>query len=148
MDTTAQHPQVTKVEGEEGTSQGDLAMQDSEDAGLGSAHPQPGATKLEKDVTGKQNLSVGQSSTATESGPDTQKDGEEQARTGDGQGDAEMIEPGRNDGGKAEESDEEEICRYCFEGKEDGELISPCRCTGGQKYVHLSCLRRWQVSAP
>lgn len=39
---------------------------------------------------------------------------------------------------------EEKMCRYCFE--EDGELISPCKCTGGQKWVHLECLRRWQRS--
>lgn len=146
MDTTAEHSQVTKVECEEGTSQGDLAMQDSEDAGSGSAHPIDCATIHGQEETGR--LNQGQSPTVTESGPDTQKACEEQVRTGVGQGDAEMIEPGRNDGGKAVESDEEEICRYCFEGKEDGELISPCRCTGGQKYVHLSCLRRWQVSAP
>ncbi|CAE7241493.1 SSM4, partial [Symbiodinium necroappetens] len=24
------------------------------------------------------------------------------------------------------------------------ELISPCKCEGSQKYIHLSCLRRWQ----
>ena len=29
-------------------------------------------------------------------------------------------------------------------GDADGELISPCKCMGGQKFVHLSCLRRWQ----
>lgn len=40
--------------------------------------------------------------------------------------------------------DEDKMCRYCFEGEEDGALISPCACSGGQKYVHLSCLRRWQ----
>lgn len=42
------------------------------------------------------------------------------------------------------EEPEERICRYCFEGDEVGELISPCNCSGGQKYVHLSCLRMWQ----
>eukprot|EP00931_Biecheleriopsis_adriatica_P107621 TRINITY_DN81945_c0_g1_i1.p1 TRINITY_DN81945_c0_g1~~TRINITY_DN81945_c0_g1_i1.p1 ORF type:complete len:523 (+),score=99.44 TRINITY_DN81945_c0_g1_i1:84-1571(+) len=36
------------------------------------------------------------------------------------------------------------MCRYCFEGREAGELISPCKCAGGQKWVHLACLRRWQ----
>jgi len=36
------------------------------------------------------------------------------------------------------------MCRYCFEGEEDGELVAPCHCAGGQKWVHLSCLRRWQ----
>ena len=42
-------------------------------------------------------------------------------------------------------NDEEKICRYCFgDENEEGGLISPCECKGGQKYVHLSCLRRWQ----
>ena len=42
--------------------------------------------------------------------------------------------------------DDEAICRYCFETAEEKgeELISPCTCRGDQKYVHLSCLRRWQ----
>eukprot|EP00434_Breviolum_minutum_P037441 symbB.v1.2.033199.t1/scaffold4093.1/size55244/3 len=40
--------------------------------------------------------------------------------------------------------DDEIICRYCFGGSEDGELISPCKCAGGQKFVHLKCLRQWQ----
>ncbi len=41
---------------------------------------------------------------------------------------------------------EEAVCRYCFEpaSEESGELISPCDCRGGQRWVHLSCLRRWQ----
>mmetsp|Transcript_56301 Transcript_56301/g.131940 ORF Transcript_56301/g.131940 Transcript_56301/m.131940 type:complete len:467 (-) Transcript_56301:49-1449(-) len=43
-----------------------------------------------------------------------------------------------------EADDDEILCRYCFEGTEEGELISPCQCSGGQKYVHLKCLRRWQ----
>lgn len=46
---------------------------------------------------------------------------------------------------EAEQSEpEEQICRFCFEGPEVGELISPCRCSGGQKYIHLQCLRLWQ----
>ena len=43
-----------------------------------------------------------------------------------------------------EEEEEEPMCRYCFEGEEEGPLISPCACKGGQRWVHLSCLRRWQ----
>ena len=46
------------------------------------------------------------------------------------------------------EAEEERICRYCFAGPDDDdndeELISPCQCKGGQKWVHLSCLRKWQ----
>lgn len=29
------------------------------------------------------------------------------------------------------EMEDEKICRYCFDGEESGELISPCKCTGG-----------------
>mmetsp|Transcript_47608 Transcript_47608/g.113320 ORF Transcript_47608/g.113320 Transcript_47608/m.113320 type:complete len:607 (+) Transcript_47608:60-1880(+) len=43
-----------------------------------------------------------------------------------------------------EEGEEDRLCRFCFEGDEEDELISPCRCSGGQKYVHLKCLRMWQ----
>ena len=42
------------------------------------------------------------------------------------------------------EEDDERLCRYCFDGDEEGELISPCNCKGGQRYVHTACLRRWQ----
>lgn len=40
--------------------------------------------------------------------------------------------------------EDERLCRFCFEGEEEGELVSPCRCTGGQKWIHLKCLRAWQ----
>jgi hypothetical protein len=64
--------------------------------------------------------------------------------TQDAQADA-NIDGGEARGKEAaEESEDEEMCRYCFEGSEEGELISPCKCQGGQKWVHLSCLRRWQ----
>eukprot|EP00746_Dinoflagellata_sp_MGD_P003538 gnl/MRDRNA2_/MRDRNA2_106868_c0_seq1.p1 gnl/MRDRNA2_/MRDRNA2_106868_c0~~gnl/MRDRNA2_/MRDRNA2_106868_c0_seq1.p1 ORF type:complete len:620 (+),score=118.74 gnl/MRDRNA2_/MRDRNA2_106868_c0_seq1:131-1990(+) len=38
----------------------------------------------------------------------------------------------------------EKMCRYCF--GEQGDMISPCACTGGQKWVHLECLQNWQRS--
>jgi hypothetical protein len=39
-------------------------------------------------------------------------------------------------------------CRFCFETTNDEEnsLITPCRCTGSQHYVHKSCLMKWQVA--
>jgi len=46
--------------------------------------------------------------------------------------------------GVAADTDDEKLCRYCFDGEEFGELLSPCACAGGQKWVHLACLRRWQ----
>lgn len=43
---------------------------------------------------------------------------------------------------------EQAICRICFgEEQEDDKnlaLISPCKCEGSQKYIHVSCLRKWQ----
>lgn len=45
---------------------------------------------------------------------------------------------------REEEDDDEKICRYCFDGEEGGPLIAPCECKGGQRWVHLECLRRWQ----
>eukprot|EP00976_Prorocentrum_cordatum_P091079 1188380-Prorocentrum_minimum.AAC.1 len=52
----------------------------------------------------------------------------------------------------------ERLCRFCY-GEEDddapthakgvavgsGKLVSPCGCVGTQEFVHLSCLREWQV---
>jgi hypothetical protein len=31
-------------------------------------------------------------------------------------------------------------CRFCFE---DGQLISPCKCSGSQKWIHEVCLKKW-----
>ena len=42
------------------------------------------------------------------------------------------------------DEEEEKICRYCFDDDADEPLISPCACKGGQKWVHLACLRKWQ----
>jgi putative AlgH/UPF0301 family transcriptional regulator len=42
-------------------------------------------------------------------------------------------------------------CRICFEkqGTAPGAdpLVSPCRCTGSARHVHLSCLHSWQLTA-
>jgi len=46
---------------------------------------------------------------------------------------------------KGAEKGEDQICRVCFEeGKEDDPVLSPCDCNGTQKWIHLSCLRKWQ----
>eukprot|EP00300_Choanocystis_sp_HF-7_P000308 c10254_g1_i2.p1 GENE.c10254_g1_i2~~c10254_g1_i2.p1 ORF type:complete len:333 (+),score=65.94 c10254_g1_i2:31-1029(+) len=48
---------------------------------------------------------------------------------------------------------EDKICRFCFSGEEpdaedqpNRELVSPCGCRGDQKYVHVECLRKWQIT--
>ncbi|XP_077473194.1 E3 ubiquitin-protein ligase MARCHF9 [Stigmatopora argus] len=34
-------------------------------------------------------------------------------------------------------------CRICFQGLEQGELLSPCRCDGSVRCTHQPCLIRW-----
>eukprot|EP01052_Picozoa_sp_SAG31_P035168 SAG31_NODE_4209_length_3471_cov_1.290629_1_plen_401_part_00 len=42
------------------------------------------------------------------------------------------------------------ICRICFSSHDgqddDDELLTPCNCTGSQRFIHRKCLRRWQCS--
>eukprot|EP00930_Biecheleria_cincta_P087650 TRINITY_DN76882_c0_g1_i1.p1 TRINITY_DN76882_c0_g1~~TRINITY_DN76882_c0_g1_i1.p1 ORF type:complete len:430 (+),score=77.17 TRINITY_DN76882_c0_g1_i1:85-1290(+) len=43
---------------------------------------------------------------------------------------------------------EQPTCRICFTGADDStdgqQLVSPCKCQGSSKYIHLACLRQWQ----
>ena len=43
------------------------------------------------------------------------------------------------------EKNQEHCCYMCTESYDtpDDPLINPCGCSGGTKYVHLSCLRQW-----
>lgn len=47
------------------------------------------------------------------------------------------------------DSGDHRMCRICFAGAEDeptlGRLISPCKCKGTMRYVHLQCLNRWRI---
>ena len=42
------------------------------------------------------------------------------------------------------------VCRICLEEEEDFQsgnpFITPCKCTGSMKYIHLKCLREWTDS--
>lgn len=43
--------------------------------------------------------------------------------------------------------EEDKFCRICFDGpgvEKELELISPCKCIGSQKYIHVGCLEQWQ----
>jgi len=51
----------------------------------------------------------------------------------------ELVEKAK---GSINSAGEETVCRYCLDP--GGELIAPCVCKGGQKWVHLNCLRKWQ----
>jgi len=43
------------------------------------------------------------------------------------------------------------VCRICFGGVneilESGKLISPCKCKGSMKYVHVNCLNEWRLAS-
>ena len=40
------------------------------------------------------------------------------------------------------------LCRicYCDDKEVDSPLLNPCKCSGGLKYIHLSCLQHWLKS--
>jgi len=56
-----------------------------------------------------------------------------------------QVPQGRGIDDNDDDGGEEKLCRFCFEeGDEENPLLSPCNCSGGQKYIHLNCLRKWQ----
>ena len=54
--------------------------------------------------------------------------------------------PGRPSTKSASTSKSKIFCRVCWEGvREPGDmLVSPCVCSGTQRWVHTSCLKEWQ----
>jgi len=48
-------------------------------------------------------------------------------------------------------STDNRVCRICFGGVNDafesGKLISPCKCKGSMKYVHVNCLNEWRLKS-
>jgi len=41
--------------------------------------------------------------------------------------------------------EEDKICRICHGGEDEGKLISPCKCKGSIRFVHLTCLEHWRT---
>ena len=40
---------------------------------------------------------------------------------------------------------DEKFCRICLEEENNiNSLISPCRCSGSSKHVHIQCLQNWR----
>mmetsp|Transcript_32151 Transcript_32151/g.44583 ORF Transcript_32151/g.44583 Transcript_32151/m.44583 type:complete len:160 (+) Transcript_32151:221-700(+) len=47
-----------------------------------------------------------------------------------------------------EEEEHAPACRICLEpAGVEGDLCSPCRCKGSMKFVHKTCLRKWQAAS-
>lgn len=44
-----------------------------------------------------------------------------------------------------ESEKDQNLCRICFSEffTGDNPLISPCKCSGSMKHIHLECLRTW-----
>lgn len=57
---------------------------------------------------------------------------------------------GKDDHSKAatEDSNDEPICYMCFDesNEEDNPLITPCKCLGDTRFVHVECLRKWHTA--
>lgn len=47
------------------------------------------------------------------------------------------------DAGGADVAEAVDVCRLCLAGKEDGEFLAPCSCSGTHQYVHRACLSSW-----
>ena len=52
--------------------------------------------------------------------------------------------PLSNPASTSSDPDAPPFCRICFD--DTPPFISPCRCTGTQRYVHLECLNRWRLT--
>lgn len=52
------------------------------------------------------------------------------------------IELKEHDNNVENDTECDEICRYCLSG--EGQFIAPCKCIGSQKWVHTECLTKWQ----
>ena len=38
----------------------------------------------------------------------------------------------------------EQVCRICLDpGEYNNPLITPCKCSGSVKYIHINCLKAW-----
>ena len=46
------------------------------------------------------------------------------------------------------EEEEEDRCRLCLEGEDDGPLVQPCACRGSAKWAHEHCLEHWRRTSP
>lgn len=49
---------------------------------------------------------------------------------------------------KSKGADESPLCYMCFddEDTEENPLITPCKCRGDTRYVHVGCLRKWHTA--
>lgn len=48
-------------------------------------------------------------------------------------------------GSSSQHSNGDSICRICLseDSDKDNPMISPCKCAGTMKFIHLECLKEW-----
>jgi hypothetical protein len=70
--------------------------------------------------------------------------GETDGENSDDSFDAEQAEMKKSHDGE----NDNPVCYMCFddENTEDNPLITPCKCSGDTKYVHVDCLRKWHTA--
>ncbi|VDP13879.1 unnamed protein product [Onchocerca flexuosa] len=61
-----------------------------------------------------------------------------------------VIVPSSSSSSSSSRSDvnDSKICRYCLSDDDISEWITPCKCIGTMKWVHLSCFEQWLSFAP
>jgi hypothetical protein len=59
-----------------------------------------------------------------------------------------MSQSGGIDNKDSNATDEKPVCYMCFddEDTDDNPLITPCKCRGDTRYVHVGCLRKWHTA--
>lgn len=59
-------------------------------------------------------------------------------------GSAQRVNESASNGGAGEKP----VCYMCFddEDTEENPMITPCKCIGDTKYVHVECLRKWHTA--
>nr|XP_010586577.1 E3 ubiquitin-protein ligase MARCH11 [Loxodonta africana] len=87
---------------------------------------------------------------AEKSGPEEPEDGageESERRGAGGQPETRSVCSSRSSSSSGDQraghQHQQPICKICFQGAEQGELLNPCRCDGSVRYTHQLCLLKW-----
>ncbi|MCP9262293.1 hypothetical protein DINM_005573 [Dirofilaria immitis] len=56
--------------------------------------------------------------------------------------------PSSSSSSNLRDANDSKICRYCLSDNDIGEWLTPCKCIGTMKWVHLSCFEQWLSFAP
>lgn len=62
--------------------------------------------------------------------------------------DKNVLKGGLKDNGKTIAVESGKACRICLDDaeEEDNPFITPCKCAGSMRFIHLNCLKEWYDS--